>query len=896
MKVPAEVQFAQKLAANEPTDRDRGIKKLRRWFQSRAAGNVPFQEDELLRIWKGLFYCYWMSDKPLVQEELAVNVASLIDSFGNEEPTLIFMKTFFKTMGREWFGIDKWRMDKFMMMVRRFVRQIFKYNKKMAWDLELTEKISDIVGENLILANINDTSLGLQMHVTDVFLEELAKVGGEDLDQAVLDLYLEPFFKVVSVGRECRLRDHVVERVFSHLIRQSDPGLEWEMDKEVESLGNIEIIEGDEEEGDDDDVDMDEEEQDTNGKVEDPRAGRVDVEIPQLKLDYQQMSEKFFELGSDDKTMVANRNILYRLSKNFKDVANDVFPLGDDTSDEEPSEKFNVDESVAALVKKEDKIRRKNAKTKEEFSLWKKEQKKKFNQEKAEENGLDDEPEENGFHDDEDEFGSDNDLKRKQTDEEPEESPETKRARTETAALNKKDKARKRKQEMKRIKRERVLAESIRAGEEARKSQLLIQADLEIKSTMDPIKELPVDRPIKKSKKSKKKNKEVTEPAEPTEDIVLNGHTTNQTKQKSESPKKEVMVGKKCRTDVSEVQKGESKSEKKKKKKNKNKGEVNNSLNESSLEKNNIDVSASATPQKSSMKEKKIKKDLISESIAISTPEGLSKKKKKILSETFTSSTPNMEKKLVPQVSPSISAPLEGSKKKKTKKNKAETSPDAQIVSKPLEGSKKKKNKNTESSEKENVLISTPLEGSKKKKKAKAEKVVNVAMKLFDESADWGTPEDQENGSSASVVEAAPSKGFKGFESPKVSTPKSHTAVFLKKAMSKSATPKKKLSKIEKLKATNSASEGRSKKVNFVLTRNTSQEISDLYTSIAASPGIPHDPARNPNKSLLRVKTGVLDKSIELHPVQLNTQLNSISKKGRKLVGKNMRMKASQFF
>ena len=31
-------------------------------------------------------------------------------------------------------------------------------------------------------------------------------------------------------------------------------------------------------------------------------------------------------------------------------------------SDEEPSEKFNVNASVAALVKKEDKIRRKNAK------------------------------------------------------------------------------------------------------------------------------------------------------------------------------------------------------------------------------------------------------------------------------------------------------------------------------------------------------------------------------------------------------------------------------------------------------------------------------------------------------------------------------------------------------
>jgi ribosomal RNA-processing protein 1 len=32
----------------------------------------------IFRIWKGLFYCYWMSDKPLVQEELAENIASMI--------------------------------------------------------------------------------------------------------------------------------------------------------------------------------------------------------------------------------------------------------------------------------------------------------------------------------------------------------------------------------------------------------------------------------------------------------------------------------------------------------------------------------------------------------------------------------------------------------------------------------------------------------------------------------------------------------------------------------------------------------------------------------------------------------------------------------------------------
>ena len=34
------------------------------------------------------------------------------------------------------------------------------------------------------------------MHITDIFLEELAKVGGEKLDQSVLNIYLQPFLKV----------------------------------------------------------------------------------------------------------------------------------------------------------------------------------------------------------------------------------------------------------------------------------------------------------------------------------------------------------------------------------------------------------------------------------------------------------------------------------------------------------------------------------------------------------------------------------------------------------------------------------------------------------------------------------------------------------------------------
>ena len=49
---------------------------------SDAADLKPtFNRSEMLRLWKGLHYCFWMSDKPLVQEELAEKIASLIHCF-----------------------------------------------------------------------------------------------------------------------------------------------------------------------------------------------------------------------------------------------------------------------------------------------------------------------------------------------------------------------------------------------------------------------------------------------------------------------------------------------------------------------------------------------------------------------------------------------------------------------------------------------------------------------------------------------------------------------------------------------------------------------------------------------------------------------------------------------
>ena len=44
-----------------------------------------------------------------------------------------YFEVFLETMQREWFGIDRLRLDKFLMLVRKFVWQLFVYLQASAW-------------------------------------------------------------------------------------------------------------------------------------------------------------------------------------------------------------------------------------------------------------------------------------------------------------------------------------------------------------------------------------------------------------------------------------------------------------------------------------------------------------------------------------------------------------------------------------------------------------------------------------------------------------------------------------------------------------------------------------------------------------------------------------------
>jgi len=211
-----------------------------------------------------------------------------------------------------------------------------------------------------------------------------------------------------------------------------------------------------------------------------------------------------------------------------------------------------------------------------------------------------------------------------------------------------------------------------------------------------------------------------------------------------------------------------------------------------------------------------------------------------------------------------------------------------------------------------------PASQKKKMKKYKAEVSLSTASpknacvagkldfgnsngKVFEES-EWDEP--LKPGEQELVI---PNKNYKGDVklekakegqlSPQITPAKSFTATFLKKAVSKSATPKKtKKSLINGVTKSECASEPRKKKINFALTQNKSQDFVDHLKAVKSSPQTPHDPSRNPSKTLLKKRTSMESNQKKLNPVGLNTQLNGRSKTMKHLVGSGKRATAMDFF
>lgn len=94
----------------------------------------------LLKLSRGLFFCLWHSDKPLVQLECAQNIARVIHSPHTNSGKLLWFSCMMRVLAKEWRTMDRYRSDKYLAFVRKLMFELFTLMKKWENESQLEQR------------------------------------------------------------------------------------------------------------------------------------------------------------------------------------------------------------------------------------------------------------------------------------------------------------------------------------------------------------------------------------------------------------------------------------------------------------------------------------------------------------------------------------------------------------------------------------------------------------------------------------------------------------------------------------------------------------------------------------------------------------------------------------
>ncbi|KAL2338713.1 hypothetical protein Fmac_013159 [Flemingia macrophylla] len=239
--------LVKQLACCKKATREKSLRLLlKSWLPSQSQ---PLAEEDAKKLWKGLFYCVWHSDKPLAQHDLVQRLSSLLLSL-HLPLSLQYFSTFLLTMRREWSGIDALRLDKFYLLIRSFVAHFFYLLKSHSWDPLLLQQLLDLLDRNTFSSHeINTHGNGVNYHIATVFLEELRAF--LPLPAPVLEVLFKPFLSAMGRVHDKVLIGKIRSGVFDVLLKMGwrllevrKGGEDVDSGDEVVLLGTVALVMG----------------------------------------------------------------------------------------------------------------------------------------------------------------------------------------------------------------------------------------------------------------------------------------------------------------------------------------------------------------------------------------------------------------------------------------------------------------------------------------------------------------------------------------------------------------------------------------------------------------------------------------------------------------------------
>ncbi|KAB8238934.1 hypothetical protein ETB97_007598 [Aspergillus alliaceus] len=114
--------FVRELASSDKKIRDKATESLTLFLRSRTDLSLM----ELLKLWKGLFFCFYHSDRPLTQQALARNLSYTLVPTLPRSAVHRFLRAFWITIGRDFHSLDRLRLDKYLFLIRCYVGVAFE--------------------------------------------------------------------------------------------------------------------------------------------------------------------------------------------------------------------------------------------------------------------------------------------------------------------------------------------------------------------------------------------------------------------------------------------------------------------------------------------------------------------------------------------------------------------------------------------------------------------------------------------------------------------------------------------------------------------------------------------------------------------------------------------------
>ena len=234
-------KFVRALASSDWHTRERALSSFETWLSMSEEVNVK----DMKKLWKGLYYNFWHSDKVPVQQQLAERLSNVVcDMKMQDSVALAFWETFLETMSREWSSIDRLRLDKFMSLVRMFVHASLVRMCEKDWHPDVVVPFWEKVTKTLLQVNEGGHVMtGFALHLTSVFVDELEQVcskasvaptndsdSSDDLPDTipsdVLSFFVDPFKILLCTSRSHAVVKRITESIYLKLVKKCTSCLE----------------------------------------------------------------------------------------------------------------------------------------------------------------------------------------------------------------------------------------------------------------------------------------------------------------------------------------------------------------------------------------------------------------------------------------------------------------------------------------------------------------------------------------------------------------------------------------------------------------------------------------------------------------------------------------------